>query len=279
MAENRNPEADKKIKVTGVKSVDGLALNGKVVTVSASALGTSKVTISEGYTLALSSNVRVSKTVAASYKNGVYTSKGTTEGYKLSDDKKSISYVAGTTSKEFKLSGIADGATEENFYLKDKTLTIGKAAVKTDGTPVKLLTDGYILRLGIGMGEAKEVEANYSDGVYMTKGTTNDYKLSADKKSISCVAGTSKEFKLSGIAEGATAENFYLKDKTLTIGKAAVKTDGTPVKLLTDGYILRLGRGMTEAKPGTGTTNGYTLSADKKSIFYVAGTSKTFEFL
>ncbi|MBQ3727103.1 MAG: hypothetical protein II902_08570 [Selenomonadaceae bacterium] len=40
-----------------------------------------------------------------------------------------------------------------------------------------------------------------------------------------------------------------------------MKTDGTPVKLLTDGYTLTLGKGMSE---------GYTLSDDGKSIMYTA---------
>lgn len=50
------------------------------------------------------------------------------------------------------------------------------------------------------------------------------------------------------IADGATAKNFALSGKTITIGKAAVQTDGTPVKLLTDGYTLKLGKGMTKLR-------------------------------
>ena len=183
-----------KITVSGVKSVDGLSLSGKVVTVADSSLNNSNVTISEGYTLVLASDVVAPKSSAAAYDSSTqtYTSKGNSEGYKLSSDKKSISYSAATT-KDFKFSGVADEATASNFYLSGTTITIGKAAVQTNGTPVKLLTNGYTLKLGKGMGESESVAANYADGVYTTKGTTAGYNLSSDKKSISCVAGTSRE--------------------------------------------------------------------------------------
>ena len=193
------------------------------------------------------------------------------------------------------ISGIADSVTASNFYVSGKTITIGKAAVQTNGTAVKLLTDGYTLKLGKGMTASETLSAATYDAKTMTlntKGTTAGYNLSSDGKSISYTAGTSKEFQFSGIASGATASNFYISGKTITIGKAAVKTNGTPVKLLTNGYTLKLGKDMMasetlsaatyDAKTMTlntkGTTAGYNLSSDGKSISYTAGTSKEFQF-
>ena len=45
------------VTVSGVKSADGLSVSGSTVTVAASALDTDKVTISNGYLLALGNNV------------------------------------------------------------------------------------------------------------------------------------------------------------------------------------------------------------------------------
>ena len=144
-----------------------------------------------------------SESVAASYADGVYTTKGTTAGYNLSSDKKSISCVAGT-SKEIKFSGVADEATASNFYLSGTTITIGKAAVKTDGTPVKLLTDGYTLKLGRGMTASEVSEETFSNGVYTFGGQTEGYSLSSDKKSISYTEATDEALTLSGVASKPT---------------------------------------------------------------------------
>ncbi|MBR0290287.1 MAG: calcium-binding protein, partial [Selenomonadaceae bacterium] len=132
--------------------------------------------------------------------------------------------------------GISDDAKDSNFYISGNKVTIGKAAVKTDGTAVTLLTDGYTLKLGKGMTASETLSAATYDASTMTlntKGTTAGYNLSSDKKSISYTSGTSKEFQFSGIADGATASNFYISGKTITIAKVAVQTNGTPVKLLT----------------------------------------------
>ena len=262
------------VTVTGVKSLDGLSLNDKVVTVSASSLGTEKVTISDGYTLALGSDVNAPASVKASYANNIYTTAGKSAGYTLSGNV--ITYSAATT-KQIEFSGVADDATTSNFYLSGKTLTVGKAAVKTDGTPVKILNDGYTLKLGKGMGASKTVKASYADNVYTTAGKTEGYTLASNKKSITYVDGTSKEIQFSGVADDATTSNFYLKGTTLTVGKDAVQTDGTPFELLTDGYTLKLGKGMNASKISEetfsdgvytfgGQTAGYLLG--DKSITY-----------
>ncbi|MBE8955507.1 MAG: calcium-binding protein [Quinella sp. 2Q5] len=184
------------LTVKGVKSLDGLSLSGKTLTISKASLGTNKVTISDGYTLKLGSNVSAPSSVKASYSNGTYTTAGKSAGYTLANN--SITYSAGT-SKEIKFSGVDDDATIDNFYLKGTTLTVGKDAVQTDGTPVKLLTSGYTLKLGKGMTSSQNVEASYSNGTFTSAGTTDAYTLSSNKKSITCAAGTSETITVSGI--------------------------------------------------------------------------------
>ena len=95
--------------VKGVKSKDGLSVSEKVVTVAASALNKSKVTISGGYTLALASDVSITAKAKTdwSYKSSVATltqTKG--EKCSLAGNKKSISYTAGTSKNLAKLSGV-----------------------------------------------------------------------------------------------------------------------------------------------------------------------------
>ncbi|MBR7025405.1 MAG: hypothetical protein IKI08_05295, partial [Selenomonadaceae bacterium] len=203
---------------------------------------------------------------------------------------------AANTSKSFTFEGVADGATASNFYLSGSNITIGLAAVKTDGTAVKLTdtSDGkeYNLKLGKGMTSSRTLTAaEYDSGVYQTKGITNvGYELSDDKQSIkyntekAYAANTSKSFTFEGVADGATASNFYLSGSNITIGLAAVKTDGTAVKLTdtSDGedYNLKLGRGMTAATTTASlsgskytvnySTAGYNLNNAAKEIKYVA---------
>ncbi|MBQ3727323.1 MAG: hypothetical protein IJR52_12315 [Selenomonadaceae bacterium] len=46
-------------KLTGVKSLDGLSVSKKIVTASAASLGTEKISVSDGYTLARGKNIFV----------------------------------------------------------------------------------------------------------------------------------------------------------------------------------------------------------------------------
>ncbi|MBQ9497807.1 MAG: hypothetical protein IJR52_09605, partial [Selenomonadaceae bacterium] len=107
------------VTVSGIKSVDGLSLKDNMIIVSASALGENDVKVSDGYTLALGSDVDAPASVAASYKDGIFTTAGKTAGYTLSDDAQSITYSAPTT-KIFEFSGLDDDTTAKNFYLSGK---------------------------------------------------------------------------------------------------------------------------------------------------------------
>ena len=159
------------VTVTGVKSSKGISLSGKKVTISKSALNQETVTVSDGYTLALADDATKSETYSANEydaKTMTYTTKGATAGYTLSDNK--ITYSKGTSTK-LKFTGVADGAKVADFSLKNKTMTIGKAAVKTDGTPLKLSTDGYTLKLGKNMAAPKTSTTTTStSGLSVTKG-------------------------------------------------------------------------------------------------------------
>ena len=92
------------VTVSGVTSTDGLDIDGKVVTVSKSSLGTKNVTISGGYTLALGDDVSAPATKKASWdldeSTATYKGSYNTAGYKLSSNSKKITYSKATTAKE-----------------------------------------------------------------------------------------------------------------------------------------------------------------------------------
>ena len=292
------------ITVSGVKSLSGISLNNKVVTISAASLGTSKITISNGYTLALGKDATVPKTVEASYNANTqtYTGAGKTAGYTLSNN--AISYSA-STAPTFKFSGIADSALTKGFYVSTskKTIAIGASAINSDKTiPVKLISApaGYKMELGSSLPKPVTISANTYDAktmTYKTKGTTAGYTLSDDGKTISYTAGTSLEFKFNGVADDAIIKGFFVNasKKTIAIGASAINPDKTiPVKLLSApaGYKMELGSSLPkattisantyDAKTMTyktkGTTGSYKLSSDGKTISYLEGTSLEFKF-
>ena len=233
------------ITVTGVKALDGLILSDKTVTVAASALNQGTVTISDGYTLALGSDV---------------AAPSTTLGYKLEDNQ--IKYGVGI---DFMITGVK---SFKGISLSGKTVTISKSALKKETVTI---SNGYKLALADNVPGSETYpvnEYNPDTMTYITKGTTSGYTL-ADNE-ITYSKGTATKLKFTGVAEGAKATNFSLKNKTITIGKAAVKTDGTPLELMTDGYTLKLGKKMAAPKTTTTTTStggrsvtkGYLLSGN-----------------
>ncbi|MBO4780570.1 MAG: calcium-binding protein, partial [Selenomonadaceae bacterium] len=131
------------ITITGLKSTDGITINDNVVTLTESNLGTETVTISgEGYTLALS-GVAEPATNGARFDGLTYKTSGTTAGYTLSEDKKSVTYTAANSASDlFTLSGVknTDGIT-----VNGKVVTLTAKNLGTEN--VTISGDGYTLAL------------------------------------------------------------------------------------------------------------------------------------
>ena len=87
------------ITLNGVKSTDGILIDGKTVTLTQAALGNDDVTISDGYTLALS-GVFEPKTTDAHFSGLTFKSASNSEGYSLSGDKKSVTYTPAVAEKD-----------------------------------------------------------------------------------------------------------------------------------------------------------------------------------
>ncbi|MBQ3726960.1 MAG: hypothetical protein II902_07855, partial [Selenomonadaceae bacterium] len=291
--------------LSGVKSKEGITVDedGTVTITSASLIDQdTPVTIdADGYKLAIGDGIDKVEDVPASYKDSVYSAKGKSAGYSVSSDGKTLSY-SDTTVKSFTFEGVADDANDSSFYYTSgTTVTVGLTAVKTDGTTLTLkeASDGgdYALKFGKGMSAPEELPATYADNVYTTAGMSAGYNLSENAQSITYSNSDTKSFTFEGVADGAEASNFYLKDNVMTIGLAAVNTDGTTLTLkeASDGgeYTLKRGKGMTAStvyEDATytassmtyntkGATAGYILSDDAKSITYNAeDTTTAFKF-
>ena len=121
--------------VTGVKSADGLTVNGTTITVSASSLNAKKVTVSDGYTLKLADDVTepTTKNVSLALKNSTatYTS-STTAGYTLADDGQSINYTKATSGTT--LATIKGVKSKSGISLKNDVVTLKNSALKNKVT-------------------------------------------------------------------------------------------------------------------------------------------------
>lgn len=128
------------VTVSGVTSTDGLDIDGKVVTVSKSSLGTKNVTISGSYTLALGDDVSEPSTKKASWDldkpTATYKGSYKTAGYKLSSNSKKITYSKATTAKELAtITGAksTSGLTPNGKVIKLKNSNLNKQVTVSGG--------------------------------------------------------------------------------------------------------------------------------------------------
>ena len=271
------------VTVNGVKSLDGLSLNKKVVTVSNSSLNKKSVTISDGYTLKLGSDVAKSKTTAAKWSlsgtTATYKSKSTTAGYKLSDNK--ISYVnsiGGSTVA--KVNGVK---SISGLSLKNKTVTVSNASLNKKTVTI---SDGYSLKLGSDVTKSKTTATSWSisgtTATYKFKSMTAGYKLADNKISYVKASGGSTLAKVKGVK---SISGLSLKNKTVTVSNASLNKKTVTIS---SGYSLKLGidvakskttsakwsiSGSTAIYKSKSTTAGYNLANNK--ITYTAAKSAT----
>ena len=115
--------------VKGVKSTDGLSLKNKVITAAASALNKKKVTVSDGYTLKLGSDVIKTSTKKAwsLSKDTAAYKKTTTAGYKLADNSITYSKKAAET-----LATVKGVKTLKGISLKNNVVTIKAGSLSAE---------------------------------------------------------------------------------------------------------------------------------------------------
>ena len=232
------------VTVKGVKSLDGLSVSGKTVTVANSALNKKKVTVNNGYTLALADDVNaasISKTW--SYSNSKATLKQTKSvGYALSDDAKSITYSKKSTSTLATVSGVK---SKSGLSVDGKIITVSKAALNAKKVTVN---NGYTFALGDNVAEPTAKKASWtfnkskSTATY-NQTTTAGYTLASNKKSITySKASTKNLFTISGVK---TDKGLSLKKKVVTVSKASLGTKN--ITISDDSYTLKLGSDVSKS--------------------------------
>lgn len=124
------------ITVKGVKSLEGLSLKGKVVTIAKASLNATKVTINDGYTLALADDVKGSSTKKATWSlsdsTATYKSSYKTAGYKLASNGKSISYTKATKATD--LATITGVKSKSGLSVSGNKITLKKSTLKSKVT-------------------------------------------------------------------------------------------------------------------------------------------------
>ncbi|MBR4152667.1 MAG: calcium-binding protein, partial [Selenomonadaceae bacterium] len=276
-------------EVKGVKDTKGLSINGKVVTVAASALNAGNVTISDGYTLAISNDVTAPKTTAAAWSiNGstaTYKKNSTSDGYTVNANNE---IVYSSASEGDTLVTVRGVQSTNGLSLNKKVVTVSKVALGTDEVTI---SDGYILKLGGDVTKSATTNTwkfNESKATATYKQTaTKGYALADDKKSITYTKTKNKDLiTVSGVK---SASELVVDDdkKVVTVGAKALNKKKVTVS---DGFTLKLGGGVatpetasanwvhngtTATYKSSSTSAGYSTSSDGKSITYSTATASS----
>ena len=224
------------VTVKGVKSVDGLKVENKVVTVSNASVKEKKITISgDGYTLALGSDVSTPSTKKAAWtlKNSIATYKSSykTAGYKLASDSKSISYSKATTAET--LASIKGAASTDDITVSGKT--------------IKLAASSLSKKVTVGGSYSYDFASDYKNATIT--GSSDSDTITARGKKVS-VNGSDGDDKIKILGTGTVtggdgADIFYFKssganvitdysaEDTISIpsGTAATSTSGSDLIL------------------------------------------------
>ncbi|MBR4152674.1 MAG: calcium-binding protein [Selenomonadaceae bacterium] len=217
------------VTVKGVKSIDGLSLNDKVVMVAKSSLGTSKITISNGYTLKLADDVdKTSKTTNSwSYGNSTATYKQkNTAYYSLASNKKSISFNKATNKTLATINGVKSAS---GLSISGKVIKVPNSIVGASKN-VTLNNNGNDYQFVTSVSKATLKGGNANDTVKIAgNNTTINAGKGNDLVSLSSAAKNNVIVYKNG--DGSDTINGFDENDTLKItsGTAKVTTSGSDV--------------------------------------------------
>ena len=246
----------------GVKNTDGITIEGTVVTINASNLDKTDVTISgDGYTLKLADDVTAPVSKDEGFGELVdgkatYSSAGTSEGYTLAGDSKTINYTAAVDTALFTVSGIT---STDNVTYADGTITSTEK-----GAALELLAlDDTQLTIG---GFAEITGFNATN--HTLTGAPTDAKAEGNNLVVTMADG---DVKLNGLADGtinlADGDNAY----TATFDRITDVTDAEAKSVsLTNGFEsnyyglhLTYGKGVTAVDATAANTDTLNLTGTK----------------
>ena len=258
------PDEDPIITVRGVKDTVGLSLNDTIVTIANSALNGTDVSISDGYSLALASEVAAPSVTASawSYANNVATYKyaSTTEGYSIISNR--IVYTAAYDGATFNVSGVksADGLS-----LNGTTITIGAAALNNATVTVDDIRYTLALADDVPKQESKPAAWSYANNVatYTAASKSAGYLL-VNNEIVYKEGSGGESFTITGVK---SADGLTLNGDTITIGNAAL--NGTNVTIDNSNYKLALDGDVRTPS----AVAGWILDGNKAS--YITGDAST----
>ena len=260
--------------ISGVKNYTGLSISGKTVTVAASALNNSNVTISEGYTLTIANDVAAPKTTAAAWSfNGstaIYKASSTSAGYTLNNNQ--IVYTPSSGGETCTVSGVK---STSGITISGKTVTVAASALNNGNVTI---SDGYTLAIASDVEAPKTTEAAWS-----INGTTATYKNTSvsagytlnNNQIIYTPNSGGETCTVSGLK---SLDGLSISGKTITVAAAALNNSTVTIS---DGYTLAISNDVTAPKTteaawsisgnvatykNTSISAGYTL--DNNQIVY-----------
>ncbi len=254
------------VTVTGVASTNGLVLVETEVTVSSAALNQETVTISEGYTLNLSSSVDSPESVAAHWElsgtAATYHAEGTSAGYTLENNQ--IIYYAETGSDV--LATVTGVKSLSGISLSGTEITISAASLNEENVTV---SDGYTLALArdVSAPQSSDTRWEISDGTasYLAGTTSAGYTLEDNQIVYHEEASGDILATITGLSSGATVDDISMSGTVITISAAALNEENVTV---TDGYTLAL---ADDAPSPVTADNYWEISGGTAS--YLAGTT------
>ncbi len=254
------------ITVKGVKSLDGISLSGNVVTVSKSSLNAKKITVSDGYTLALAEDVPTPTTKKAAWSlNGTtatYKSSYKTAGYKLASNGKSISYSKATAATT--LATVKGVKSTKGLSVSGKVITVSKAALGT--SKVSISGTGYTLKLGSDVTAPTTKKAAWSlsgsTATYKSSYKTAGYKLASNGKSISYSKAT-KPTTLATVKGAKSKSGLSVSGNKITLKNSALSKKVT----VSGGYEFDFAKDYSSATiTGSGNADTITTRGSKVSV-------------
>lgn len=280
--------------------IPGVNVYAKTIGLETKVLGTTNVTLTSDFYTFDTANIKPPKVGQATWvtNNGTAVLQQSTEGgFTISEDQKTLTYTPTKTNATLVTVAGLDksfniNSDESVITCNNNVITINNAALGTNKVYIKEKNSPYSLKLGNDVATSTENLTGW-----VTSGTTATYKnydkeyYNIDDKTGAIIYNkpVDKVIKatISGIKSGAVIDEDALDGKVITLTEDNL---GTAKVTLKDnegaGYTLALGRKVktvkvvdgeatwdTPANKTTATltgnlTEGYALSADKKTITY-----------
>ncbi|MBQ6005340.1 MAG: hypothetical protein IJL14_03720, partial [Selenomonadaceae bacterium] len=238
--------------VNGVKSTSGLSLKGSTVTVAASALNGSNVSISNGYKLALASGIASPSTTPESWSiNGnvaTYKASSTSAGYSVVYGQ--IVYTSASGGETFTVNGVK---STSGLSLKGSTVTVAVSALNNSNVSI---SNGYKLALASGIASpsttAESWTINGNVATYKAASTSAGYSV-VNGQIVYTSASGGESFTVNGVK---STDGLTLNGSTVTVAASALNGSNVTIS---NGYKLALASGI--ASPST-TAAAWSLSGN-----------------